>query len=553
MFLSLLLFSTSAHAVLDWKFVPAPKLQQTKYAEHCGGNFPDLADEMPPNDNQMQSPWCATFSSTAVLDHFYHAANPGDTYQKRLSPVDVNSWNQFGTKNGIGVLPDFRAEVMPNASAILEGVQVSGKVYASEDLPFDQSYFDSNGTLARLSAYYDVQKIFAGRPEITECRDQSPASVGMEKQFTELATILANNATKESFFLDLAKGRLILPVPRAGAARIILKPEYNIRSFVPKSGDELVEEIQRSLHAHRPLATSVCSIAMMQMPPLDEGVLPVPPAEKDKCGPHQMVIIGMEKVDGICQVHLRNSWGQDWGAEGNGNAWLPLKDFLRISFADEPLVTLSERAPGTPVKNEMTFVRGKSTYVGQTWQTAPNGPGILRTPNQTEEGVFDHGSLLEGKVKKTNGDMYAGKFSKGNFLEGIMEVQLQDGSKYKGEAKNGVASGKGSQKGPAGELMSGTFKDGRFMEGTFIGKFTNGAAYSGEFKNGSPSGKGRLVGPDGSVSEGIFSEGKFVTGRFKGLLNAQTGLYYDGKLENGMAVETSKYRDKDGNVWVPKP
>jgi hypothetical protein len=551
--LSILLFAQMVFAqqgaVPDQIFAPAASLQKTKYAADCGGDFPDLSPLMPPVDAQMQAPWCATFSAKALLDYFYHQAGKDQNYENRISTVDLNAANRFGAADAVGHLPDFRGETMPNAQALLEGAQLSGKLYREEDLPFDQSYFDPKGDLGRLSAYYDLQRGFSGKPEIISCRDQSEGSVGLEKRFVELATVLSNVTTKEAFFLELSKSRIVLPLPRAGAKKVALEPPFDIRAILPRTADQLVEELQRSLKALRPTAVSICAIPMMKMKGL-KGT--IPPGEDRNCGPHQVVVVGMQKIDGICQVEIRNSWGTNWPDAGGGHAWLPLKDFLNISMADSPLVSIQQREGAGAPKNRINFTDMGTSYTGPTLKMVPHGAGVLNVPGQKEEGIFVNGKFTEGTMTKSNGDILTGKFANGFFDEGFMSVHNSDGSIYKGQIKNRLPDGKGTVTGPGQQRKSGIFRGGLFLEGQIASPMDNGSYYDGEFKNGLPNGKGKLVAADGTLRDGIFREGSFVTGYFKGLLDASKGLYYDGRMENGLAIERSKYTDKAGNPWVPR-
>ena len=69
------------------------------------------------------------------------------------------------------------------------------------------------------------------------------------------------------------------------------------------------------------------------------------------------------------------------------------------------------------------------------------------------------------------------------------ELKLDDGSKYIGQARNGVPEGKGIRYVYNGNIYKGDFKNGK-MEGKGIYYWTNGDRYEGEFINNKKEGKG---------------------------------------------------------------
>ncbi|MGE3260637.1 MAG: hypothetical protein AB7K68_02550 [Bacteriovoracia bacterium] len=502
MILAFLLFF-SAFTYAGDAFVPPPaELTNTKYARDCGGEFPDITSEMPPVDDQRPSPWCATFATKAVIDHFYHSVRNETTYRDRISANDLNSWNSDRPEAVRGLEPDFLDAAGANASGLLEGVQRSGKIYLESDLPFDQSYFDSQGTLARLSDYYERQKDFVGDPGLLACRDQSPASIGLEKEFSELVTVLSQSLSKEAFFAKVGQGRILYPLPRAGAERRPLNPGFNIQLVRANTGDQYAEEIQQNLLNHRPTLVAVCALQMMQIPGLADGLVPVSPAEKNNCGGHYLTVVGMENMNGECRLKVRNSWGENWPTPtAGGYASIPLTAMLKISHGNE-MTSIVERKEGRPVENHIQYAKGMA-YFGETLRRGPNGRGILREAGRVSEGVFADWKLVEGRQTWKDGSYLSGKFSGDNFVEGTMKRRLSDGTEYEGE-----------------------------------------------FKNSMVDGKGKMKKPDGSVAEGIFKAGRFMTGTFKGLINPEKGIYYNGPMKDGQTTDPTKFTDKNGKPWV---
>ena len=83
------------------------------------------------------------------------------------------------------------------------------------------------------------------------------------------------------------------------------------------------------------------------------------------------------------------------------------------------------------------------------------------------------------------------------------ELQLDDGSKYIGQVKNGVPEGKGIRYVYDGNKYVGDFKNGK-MEGKGIYYWTDGDRYEGELINNKMEGKGIYYYNDGDRYEGEF-------------------------------------------------
>ncbi len=489
-------------------FQPPPEaLQNSKYANDCGGEFPDLEKDMPPVEYQKQAPWCATYSEKALLDYQFHVANKNDHYQNRLSASDLNSWDSRRTESLRGRLPSPFDSSSPQI--LLQGAQDSGMVYQEKDYPVDQALFDPNGVLAKLSSYYDTEKYFAADSATLEFRDKSPPFQDLERQFGDLLTLIGGVSDRQSFLTVVAAKHGLGFTPRAGAKRVPVRP-FNYRDFAATTGDDFMEELQRNLKDKRPMIAGVCGSQLLQIPGLgryDSWGDTLPPTEKNACGAHALVVIGMQKVDGECRVHIRNSWGTDWPAPaGGGNGWISVKKLLSIlaieSDHSASLYSISERNTKDPIANQL--VMPQSSYTGAT---AARGGEIQF-----------NGS---GTLTKKNGDIFSGTFSAGKgFISGTLTL------------KNGT-------------IASGTFDKNGFIEGTFSGEVDGGSTYVGEWKDHEPQGKGRLVAADGTLSEGEFKDGKLINGTFKGLIDRWNGVYYEGPIVDGMTAPEGKFTDKD--------
>ena len=448
----------------------ADSIHEAKSTRDCGGVSEDLRNELPPADSQMQSPWCATFTSKLLLEHLMNRTKGTTAPFTRISATDLNAWS--AVKTAERGKPDFGSN---DFSSVLEGVQEKGELYLDADLPFDQSFFDQDGTLERLTAYYQRQNPFTLFPEAFACRELGKDTRELESRFPELTTLV--KATDSQKFLSaLANEGRVLGAARNGAKRVPIPP-FNARRLTLNTGDEVLAEIQRTLKLRRPLAVGVCANKLLRYRNFGKNMAP---PDSDPCGPHAMVIAGMQVRQGECHVLLRNSWGTKWPTpEDKGYAWMPAKDFLKILGADvlkgARLASISPREPGTRVEDEI--IVGNDKYRGEVKELRPHGQG-------TSE-------VADGTIMK-------GKFVNGLFTEGYYKGKLSTGT-YEGEMKNNRPSGKGKLVLTNGAVAEGEFREGILSEGTFRGLIdpARGMFYEGPMKNGGTQPGGKFTDKNG--------------------------------------------------------
>ena len=133
-----------------------------------------------------------------------------------------------------------------------------------------------------------------------------------------------------------------------------------------------------------------------------------------------------------------------------------------------------------------------------------------------------------GIIQYPSGDVYKGSFRHDQF-EGN-GTYITHEMTYRGQWRNGVCHGKGTEIWADGSKFEGTFDMGeKAGYGVFVwqngnsfrgywqqnqmhGKgrlqYASGDVYQGEFSHGSPDGQGKLVRADGQVFEGLFREGE---------------------------------------------
>lgn len=189
--------------------------------------------------------------------------------------------------------------------------------------------------------------------------------------------------------------------------------------------------------------------------------------------------------------------------------------------------------------------------------------------NETHEGRFDQGKLVEGKIKDSTGKTFEGQFvelklqGKGridypetsNFLfeEGEFEADLLQGKGKKVFRNGDVHEGtfekgwliKGTKEFSTGKvkICTGTFDKGKFVEGTKEFRGDNGQVHKGTFKEGNLS-EGTITYPNGNFYQGTFDEKFNLQGQGTKVVN---GVKYAGTFKDDQFIRGTK-TDKDGNI-----
>ncbi len=164
------------------------------------------------------------------------------------------------------------------------------------------------------------------------------------------------------------------------------------------------------------------------------------------------------------------------------------------------------------------------------------GEGNLKTRESMDDGFVEvRASFAEGlpqgygELDLPDGSTYRGDFNKGEF-HGFGTYVEADGDRYEGQFKDGKPHGAGSFTGADGEEYSGDFFDGEraglgiligAVDGVYLGEFSEGmpsgsgvyedgttGRYHGQFANGQPHGFGSYVAADGRAYQGRFADGK---------------------------------------------
>ncbi|MDR0847062.1 MAG: hypothetical protein LBN08_06080 [Lactobacillales bacterium] len=146
------------------------------------------------------------------------------------------------------------------------------------------------------------------------------------------------------------------------------------------------------------------------------------------------------------------------------------------------------------------------TYSGTVVSGEPSGEGSLTLEDGTTyEGHFKDG-MLEGKanIKFKDAAVIVAEF-RDNVVVGDAQVTDSNEDTFDGPwGKNGP-HGEGEIKSPEGWGLKGDFDFGSVKSGTFT--YQDGSKYTGEFKNGVAEGKGTYTDAKGWSYEGQFSKG----------------------------------------------
>ena len=137
-----------------------------------------------------------------------------------------------------------------------------------------------------------------------------------------------------------------------------------------------------------------------------------------------------------------------------------------------------------------------------------------------------------GKVTFKDGSIYTGGAKFGILTNEIdksrpCEILFSDGTKYIGEVKNNILTGKGKITFPSGNKYEGNISYG-LRHGNGIYRDSNGLIYEGEFTHGIKEGYGRMK--KGNITyEGTFHNGE-IDGY--GRLTWDNGDQYEGEFKN---------------------
>jgi hypothetical protein len=191
----------------------------------------------------------------------------------------------------------------------------------------------------------------------------------------------------------------------------------------------------------------------------------------------------------------------------------------------------------------------------------PSGSGAYTSSLSGDfiEGEFAHGSFHGiGGAQRTNGDTFAGRFSRDH---------LENGTYSYGGTDENCRDTSVPQKSHAIRYR-GAFRE-NLPNGSGTLEFSNGDVYEGAFELGKAHGTGRYATPSGDIIAGLFENGRPIKGmrlsaaghkylgqfhptmgkgRFHGLgrLQFSNGEYFEGSFVDGRFHGEGKYTFSDG-------
>jgi hypothetical protein len=162
------------------------------------------------------------------------------------------------------------------------------------------------------------------------------------------------------------------------------------------------------------------------------------------------------------------------------------------------------------------------------------------------KGQFERGSMRNGKIVYSNGDVYEGQFKYGQ-CHGHGKLERPDGFVYQGQFKRGKYHGQGKFVDAYGDVHEGYFKHGK-MHGQ--GETTGYCwVYTGHYENGLWNGRGKLeyhIGDaSGDVYEGLFKDGFGDQGTY----THSNGDAYEGSFRDKLKKGSGRCTYTDGRVY----
>lgn len=172
---------------------------------------------------------------------------------------------------------------------------------------------------------------------------------------------------------------------------------------------------------------------------------------------------------------------------------------------------------------------------------------IILEDGEIQDGLFEHGKFVKGKITLANGDEKEGNFPHdGDKHDELLFEHGQFVQRTITLANGRALYGKGTKKlVSAGEVHEGIFKADQ-LNGLGKITFANKDTFEGEFENGKLHGKGIKTLFDGNlVQDGEFGRGELIEGYYK-QLNAdpnkaytKTGKFVHRKLWQGLITYES--------------
>jgi hypothetical protein len=174
-------------------------------------------------------------------------------------------------------------------------------------------------------------------------------------------------------------------------------------------------------------------------------------------------------------------------------------------------------------------------------------------PSQTDLRVIFKESTHHERdlsMKTSGGSSKLGSISSLN-EESEVEIQLNNGARYKGFVRNGSAHGQGVYSSTQHEY-DGHWLDGKpHGHGKLIYKFKN-AVYEGEFSHGIMQGRGTYILGSDTENPDFSYKGEMMSGRYEGFGEARWkgGAEYSGSFQKGLYHGQGHFKWSDGKIFA---
>jgi hypothetical protein len=175
-----------------------------------------------------------------------------------------------------------------------------------------------------------------------------------------------------------------------------------------------------------------------------------------------------------------------------------------------------------------------------------NFSGTYTWNNGTKyKGQFRNGQPYgKGELKDIDNSLYEGHFVNGEKI-GSGKIKYISGDTYTGDWYNDKKHGKGIVNFSNGCKYEGQWFD-NYAHGKGVFTYANGCSYEGQWINDCAHGKGVLRYPDGSFYEGEFIDGIITE---NGFFKYPNGSFYEGEFINGNMDGFGVLRYPDGSFY----
>lgn len=369
-----------------------------------------------PLSDQGQSSWCSAFAITKLLSQVNHDGNVSVMHYAALNN-DGQDIHFF--------------DLMTHGELALEKIQKNRSILSDESLPFDSLLV--NTLKKELINFFDNGQL---SPEATAKENSITGYYyKLKLNLAELSNLKTENKDLKSFLssFKVKSTNLERTDGLETVIQMVQLPPFRYSKMIANqsSSDEFFSKVFDVMSDGTFVSYLVCASQMD------------PNSNSKDCGLHQVNLVDkrLSPSTGECEVLVNNSWGENWG--DNGNQWYSLKDLIQLSpnfdgqsyFTALYLKELSEDSNSQD--NEIHHFINHYVYRGETSDGKSQGKGRTDFDNGTfREGTFKEGTFVEGRGSFFTTSKNGKKLKREGSLKNIKGVLTLDGENVTIEDEN---------------------------------------------------------------------------------------------------------------------